>query len=191
MHRLAAGGDRRGPARRPLAPARGPAAGPCSPGDTGPPWDCCSHGNKFDGQPLVGCPEYDYGFWKNVATSGARNVYYLVPQAGGGFREHGTGATVSFHDVTNGRQGLFFFDTEDGRPPHDEDEDGVIDNFSEPITVSGAWQSAGYVFANAERIEFDNLSAATQIDVRAPGEPWVDLDGNPGYDPGESWFTLT
>jgi hypothetical protein len=165
-----------------------PPNGDCYPGSG--PGPATNHCNKRQGR-LVSDPEYDYEFWKNVATSGGRNVYFLVPDGAGEFLENGIGDALSFSEITNGRVGLFFFDTTDGLAPHDDDLDGAIDNLSPAIDVSGAWQSAGFVFLNTERLTLGNLTApAGPVAVHAPGEPYHDADGDRVRDPAEPWINL-
>lgn len=152
-------------------------------------WDCCTDGNKAQNVAHIHRQEYRYPFWKNVATSGARNVFYFVP-SGTRFRENNIGPELSFEQATNGRSGIFFFDTTDGRPPHDDDGDGELDNLSLPLTIQGSWESAGFVFLNAESITLGNLSAASAVPLYAPGEPFEDLDRDFRWDDDEPWFNL-
>jgi hypothetical protein len=159
-----------------------------------PPSD---HSNLMQRHDLVGCSEYDYAFWKNVALSRRRNVHYFaydVEQDDGRFRENGIGEAGTLQELTQGRTGLFFFDTRDGRAPHDDDADGVFDNLTPPATIAGGWWARGMVYANTQRLLGGDLSlppGATATTVRAPGEPFVDLDADRVWDgPAEPWINL-
>jgi hypothetical protein len=170
-----------------------PLGDDCDPGSTDP-LDCCDRSNLVQSQPLVVCPEYDYAFWKNAARSGRSNVHYYVPAGtAGAYLEQGAESDPqSFQAITDGRSGLFFFDTLDGRPPRDEDADGRPDNLvPAAIEVSGDWQSAGFIFLNADRLEVRGpLTPPQDHPLRAPGEPYLDGNGNRRHDPGEAWVNL-
>jgi hypothetical protein len=144
--------------------------------------------------PLVGCPEYTFEFWKALARSGSRDVYFLVPAGGSPeplFRRDGLGPARTFRDWTHGRAGLFFFDTVDGAPPDDT-------NLAPgEIVVAGDWESRGFVYLNAERLRIEEttcLSPSCEIELRTPPEPfvgeppslWADL----AWDDGASSFVL-
>ena len=175
-----------------LFPVRN-AVNPCVPGSASA-LGCCDRSNLFQHHPLVGCPEYDYDFWKTIARSGRSGVHYYVHTGAGLFKEGGVdeSAELTFHAITHGKTGLFFFDTEDQLAPHDDDNDGVPDNLIEaPIAVTGNWQSAGFVFLNADTFLINGpLTPPTDVELRAPGEPFLDEDANRLYDDGEAWINL-
>jgi hypothetical protein len=136
------------------------------------------------------CPSFPYASWKAIARSGGPNVHYYSYQGGGTFREHGTGQEGDFRDLTNGRTGIFFFDTEDGAPPLDTDDDGRYENLTPSIYVEGgSWSVRGFVFLNAE--SFSVRGAIGQlVELRPPGEPFQDEDSNGRFDAGEDWINL-
>lgn len=158
------------------------------------PWkvagaDCDDWSGVIAEHPLVSQPRYDYRFWKRLARSGGSDVHYYVPE-GGGFREQGVGPTLSFQEITHGANGLFFFDTVDGREPHDDDFDGSADNLSPVISVSGDWSARGFFFVNAERIAFSGLAPGTVQTMRAPREPYVDVDANGAFNSPDPWINF-
>jgi len=170
-------------------------SGTCNALNVTPTFPCCDRSNLSHNHPLVLCPEYDYRFWKNLAMSGRRDVHYYVPDGTGRFLENGVAPARSFEEATelstNG-SGLFFFDTADQRAPHDDDSDGTLDNLSQTITIDGStWQSAGFIYLNSTALTLNNLSAPpVAVTLRAPGEPFLDADGDRSYDPGEAWINL-
>ncbi|NIL99998.1 MAG: hypothetical protein GTN89_03380 [Acidobacteria bacterium] len=154
-----------------------------------PPGPCCDvYSHVFQDQLLVGCPYYDYDDWKAVATSGERGVHYFSWD-GTRFVEDGVGAAGTLQALTDGREGIFFFDTTDGLAPHDDDLNGAMDNLTPAITITGGWDFRGVLYANAVSFGFN---AATGVDrqIRAPGEPFLDADSDGAFDAGESFVNL-
>ena len=151
---------------------------------------CADGSNRYHRFEYVACPSYVYEVWKGVALSGLPDVHYF-PVVDGNYVDEQGASILSFEAATSGRQGLFFFDTRDGLPPHDDTGDGTIDNLGPGITVSGGWYASGFFFLNA------NLDAgltpcdpgACGATYRAPGEPFAD-DGNGTYDGTEPWINL-
>jgi hypothetical protein len=96
---------------------------------------------------------------------------------------------LSFEEITNGQQGIFFFDTQNGLPPTDADGNGVFDNLTEKINPDGPWSFTGFVFVNARRFEVIDVTGSP-TEIRAPGEPFLDEDANGRYDTGEHFVNL-
>jgi hypothetical protein len=154
---------------------------------SGETWTCCDHSGILQNQTLVGCPEYDYRFWKRLATSGVRGARYFVWVSGDEFSENGVGPTLSFSQIfatANGEPALYFFDTMDRRPPTDDTGDGTYDNLTPDIEVTGSWRARGFIYLNAENFRSDGLSHPPPLTTlyQAPGEPilesgdaWIDL----------------
>jgi len=148
------------------------------------------HSNMIQDLPLVGCPLYDYATWKRIANTGGADVFYYAWAGGTTFKENGTGTAREFRDITNGAEGLFFFDTRDGLPPDDPDGDGVFNNLTPPIKIDGvAWDFRGFLYLNAESFQLDQVTG-TATALHPPGELFLDADGNDVYDLGESWINL-
>ena len=158
-----------------------------------PPLDPSSdqdHSNLIHELPLVVCPVYDYRLWKGIALSGARDVHYYAYDAGTSeFKEHGKGTAFDFKTITHGQEGLYFFDTRDGLPPTDDDADGLFDNLTPGITVSGNWDFTGFVYLNALSLTPDGLTGPLR-QVSPPGEPFLDGDIDGEYDTGERFINL-
>lgn len=195
--RLAFGGEILGAANpdfQPYPPSL-PAAG-CDPNGAAPPyWSCCDRSNLTQRQISVGCAVYDYDFWKNVAASGGHDVHYYVPVAGSQdpvkFEENGVaGNPRTFQEITADREGLFFFDTKDGHAPHDDNGDGVPENLTPEIVVSGSWRSSGFVYVNTIRFKSEGVSSPATSTLQAPGEPYLDANGDRQFEPGEAWINL-
>ncbi|HXV77436.1 MAG TPA: PilX N-terminal domain-containing pilus assembly protein [Candidatus Polarisedimenticolaceae bacterium] len=148
------------------------------------------HSNLMQNLGVVMCPRYDYDLWKNIATSGGRNVrYFAYDSASGGFRENGTGNSETLQVLTDGQEGIFFFDTRDGHPPTDADADGVFDNLTPAMVLSGAWDFSGFLYVNATKFEVSDVSGQAR-EIRPPGEPYLDLNENGKYDAGERYVNL-
>lgn len=157
---------------------------------TDPPGAGSDHSNLFQQLPMVTCPNFDYPLWKSVATSGDRNVRYYRWVSGDQFRENGLGPPLSFRQITDGKQGFYFFDTRDGRPVRDDDGDGNFDNLTPPITVSGgSWSFRGLLYLNSEKFQLSDIQGAN-TQMEAPGEPFQDSDDDGKYDAGEAWINL-
>jgi len=177
--RAIAGGDLVGhaPGQQPYPAASPPAAG-------------SDHSNLFQQLPLATCPNFEYPLWKSVATSGDRNAHYYRWVTGDQFRENGLGPLQTFRQITDGQQGFYFFDTQDGRPARDDDGDRVFDNLTPAITISGGtWNFRGLLYVNVESFQLTGLTGAATT-MQAPAEPFQDLDGDGTFDPGEPWINL-
>jgi hypothetical protein len=159
-----------------------PAPGPC----------CDVYSHVFQDQPLAGCPAYDYEDWKGIASSGEKGVHYFSWETGVGFREDGQGAaSMSIRDLTHGKSGIFFFDTRDGLPPHDDDRDGRPDNLVQlDVRVTSNWDFSGVLYLNTESFGFNGAVGVDRA-VRAPGEPFLDNDQDGVFDPGEQHLNLS
>jgi len=146
--------------------------------------------NLLQRQPFVTCPRLDHETWRSIASSGERGVHFFT-WSGASFREDGIGPPRSMRDATSGRTGLFFFDTTDGRPPTDDDGDGVEDNLTPPVELDGNWMFRGVLFSNAQslRLAVDPVAASETI-VRPPGEPYQDSDLDGEFDAGEAHLDL-
>jgi len=156
-------------------------------------WDgvAASPGSPIDDsnvaqEQYVECPEYAYDVWKMVATSGGADVRYFAWASGDEFRENGRGVPRSFRDITDGEEGLFFFDTRDGLPPASDSS-----NLTPEIAIAGGtWSFRGLIYLNAASIQTSGI-AGVSADFVAPGEPYEDLNQNGRFDVGdESWIDL-
>jgi len=157
-----------------------PAPGPCC--------DAASH--LYQDQPMAACPSYDYADWKTVATSGEKGVHYFSWD-GSDFREDGIGAgTDSILSLTQGKTGIFFFDTEDGLSPRDDDADGVVDNLV-PLDIhpNSDWDFSGVLYMNVRSFRFEGATGP-DYPVRAPGEPYLDADQDAVFDVGEQHLDI-
>jgi hypothetical protein len=150
---------------------------------------CCDHSNLAHSLPLVPCPVYDYDIWKLVAISGERDVRYFVWSGGSRFRENGAGEERTFQEWTAGEEGVYFFETMDRLLPHDTDGDGLFDNLTPAITVSGDWHFRGLIYLNSFNFSIDHTPATLAV-LNAPGEPFQDADQDGIYDAGEAWINL-
>jgi len=148
-------------------------------------WDG-THSNYIQNLNDVGipveCPVLDYTMWKEIALQGGDNVHYFVwDGAEDWFKENGEGDAVRFRELTDGRTGLFFFDTTDGNPPA---ADGS--NLTPPIRLSsGSWGVRGLVYLNAEHFQVRDVTGRATI-FQAPGEPFQDKNKNGVWDWDES-----
>jgi hypothetical protein len=138
------------------------------------------------------CPSFDYGLWKTVATSGRRNTHYFQYDAGSGdFLQDGMGAPVTMDDATSGRTGLFFFDTTDARPPRDDNDDGRFDNLTPNMKVQASgWWTGGFIYFNGRVFQTTGLGNVPDRGMRAPGEPFYDLNSNLRYDSNEPFLKI-
>jgi hypothetical protein len=138
----------------------------------------------------VGCPSFPYEVWKDIARSGGLNVHYYVWDHDNYFKENGTGPSTEFRDITDNGTGLYFFDTRDGQPPHDNNNDGEFDNLTPQIKISGGtWGVRGMVYLNADVFQTHGVDGREAI-FAAPGEPFQDKNANDRWDPGEKWIDL-
>lgn len=154
------------------------------------PGYCCDHSGIAQGVPFVTCPDYDYRLWKLIATSGESDVRYFVWAGADDFRENGTGPVLDFQAATHGQEGLFFFDTRDSLPPVDLDGDGRLDNLTPGITVdTDGWHFRGVIYLNADRFRMDSVPAVSAA-LRAPGEPFQDVEQDAVYEEGDPYVNL-
>jgi hypothetical protein len=139
------------------------------------------------------CPLFRYQFWKNLARSGIPNLHYYAWDGGSSaYREGGTGPPVSFITATNGKNGLFFFDTTDGIAPHDDNGDGSAENLPPQIQISGgSYQVQGFIYLNANFRTTGNGSSPGTLEMPAPAEPWIDSNGSGLFDTGDYFLDLT
>ncbi len=152
--------------------------------------------NRMQSLPSVSCPDFDYEFWKSLALSGSPGVHYYAyvdTQAEvARFSENGVGPVRTFDALTGGRTGLHFFDTYDGRPPRDDSGDGVPDNLTDKVRVNLSWTSRGLIFLNAKNLEMlGGVAAGANVTFNAPGEPYLDVDGDVQYSTGDAHINLT
>lgn len=149
-----------------------------------------SHSNVFQHTPVVTCPDFDYETWKTVATSGGSDVHYFAWDNGDAFRENGFGPAQSIRDIIDGKEGLFFFDTKDGAPPTDADNDGEFENLTPPIAIAGGtWGFRGFIYLNAEHFQSRGATGRSAT-ITVPGEPFQDKDGDGVRGAGENWINL-
>ena len=149
-----------------------------------------NHSNLFQGVPTSPCDPFRYDLWKSIATSGERDVHHYVWRGGDRFAEDGAGFARSFREITDGAEGLLFFDTTDGRPPADSDGDGAPDNLTPPIDIDGGtWSVRGFVYVHARSLRAGDL-AGRPATLHAPGEPFQDRDRDGVHDGGEPWVNL-
>jgi hypothetical protein len=138
------------------------------------------------------CPVFDYEIWKAIATSGLRNINYFAYDGSSDFLLDGVGSSVAFDAATDDQVGLFFFDTTDSMPPRDDDNDGVFDNLTPHVTVNGgAWDTGGFIYLNSENFTTTGVGNVTDRPLRAPGEPYQDVNGNGRYDSDEPFLRIS
>jgi hypothetical protein len=155
-----------------------------------PASDVEDRSNLFQSFSGTACPELDHGLWRFVAASGRPDTRFFAWAGGATFRENGLGPARGFRDWVDGAEGLLFFDTADGLAPHDDDGDGIEDNLTPPISVSGGtWGYRGWVYVGTSEIVTGDF-AGRPVVINAPGEPFQDADANGRFDGGESWDDL-
>jgi hypothetical protein len=154
------------------------------------------HSNLYQGV-FVGCPEYDYGIWKQLASSGESNVrYFAFDEGSDQFKENGRGTEQRFEDWTDGEEGIYFFDTRDGRAPTDLNLDGSIDyindNLTPEIIVGAGWDFKGVIYLNAYNFAADPGTSGPAVAMLPPHEPFVDQNSNGIRDssPAENFLEL-
>ena len=168
---------------------------PFDPGTVGNDIDK-DHSNLFQLVDKDLCPNFDYQMWKNIALSGGRNIhYYSYDPSTQLFKEDGSGTPDSVENLTAATTGLFFFDTADGKAPHDDDSDGWYDNLASEAVISGkGWYSGGFIYLNTTNFETHGIGNPPKKNLIPPGEPWIDgsngqpLDGQ--YNDGETHLNL-
>jgi hypothetical protein len=135
----------------------------------------------------IGCPEYSYERWKKIAQSGGPGIRYFAWVDDDIYSEDGTGEPLTFREITNNQSGLYFFDTRDGNRPSYSD-----DNLTPDIhLVGGDWSFRGFLFLNTELFQAEGGVTGRTIQFQAPGEPFVDENGNGGYDSGEPYINIS
>lgn len=135
-------------------------------------------------------PAWRYALWKQIARSGRASTRYFVWRDGDTFSEDGRGPARRFREIVDGGTGVFFFDTTDRQPPEDRDGDGEIDNLTPPIAiVGGGWSFRGVLYVHAKTFGWAGV-AGRPWTIRAPGEPFADVDRDGVHDPGEAWVNL-
>jgi hypothetical protein len=165
-----------------------PYVPPPDPDDTVP----ADHSNLFQNLPLGAAANFNYDLWKQIATSKRRGLHYYVWVDGSSFSENGTGPEKTFVEITDGQEGVFFFDTRDRKAPEDGDGDGRYDNLTPPIIVNGGtWGTRGLIYLNCERIQVKNVTGRPAT-FNAPGEVFQDKNPDGHFDPAvENWLNLT
>jgi hypothetical protein len=147
--------------------------------------------NKFQSFGGVGCPDFDYQMWKDIARlGGASDVHYYTWDNGTEFRD-GNGPATDFRALTNRwtNGGLFFFDTQDKLAPHDPDANGVAVNLTPEMKISANWGVKGFMYVNTVNWTSQG-SPGVPIDMHFPGEPFRDANENGRYDAGEDFVNL-
>jgi hypothetical protein len=137
----------------------------------------------------VGCPDFEYDTWKQIAQSGGSDVHYYAWDNGQDYRENGVGAATDWKVLTDGKQGLFFFDTTDGIAPHDPDANGVAANLTPEMSISANYGVQGFVYANTSNWTSQG-TPGRPITMHWPNEPYRDANQNGRYDAGEDWVNL-
>ena len=146
--------------------------------------------NKFQNYPNVPCPDYDYETWKSIAKSGGSDVHYYAWAGGTNFSENGTGTATPFEALTDGKTGLFFFDTTDGLAPHDFDASNVASNVTPVIRIQGPdYGTRGFLYVNARKWRVDG-SPGKPAEFTFPGEPFRDKNEDGVKDADEEWVNL-
>jgi hypothetical protein len=146
--------------------------------------------NKFQNYPNVPCPQFDYTTWKSIARSGGSDVHYYAYNGSSEFKESGSGASGSLENLTNGKTGLFFFDTTDGLPPHDFDAGNVAGNLTPDISISlGGYGVQGFLYVNARSWGVAG-SPGRPATFTFPGEPFRDSNENGIRESTEPYINL-
>src|SRR5262249_28689836 len=117
------------------------------------------------------------------------DTHYYSWDNGIQYRENGVGTPTDWTALTDGKQGLFFFDTTDGIAPHDPDANGVAANLTPEMQVSANYGVQGFMYANAQ-LWTATGNAGGPATLPSPGEPFRDANENGKYDPGEDWVNL-
>src|SRR5262245_12190325 len=98
------------------------------------------------------CPSYEYAVFKALPQDGAHNCYYYASDGPGTstFKLNGSGASVDVVGASNGKTGLFFFDTATNSAPVDADANGTYDNLTGDVTINGGgYTTGGLVYLNS------------------------------------------
>jgi hypothetical protein len=149
------------------------------------------HSNLFQQVAGVTCGQFNYAQLKSAAGSGEEAARYFAYDSGSGlFKEWGVGTARSLRDWTHGAEGLFFFDTKDGRKPNAFGPGHGSTNLTPPINISGTdWNFSGLLYVNAESIGFSGVNGVNRV-VIPPGEPFDDANMNGIRDTGEAYVNL-
>ena len=147
--------------------------------------------NRFQNWPGgVGCPMFDYDTWKTIAQSGGSDVHFYAWDNGTQFRENSVGTATDFQTLTNGKTGLFFFDTADGIAPHDFDAFKVASNLTPQVDISAnGYNVRGFLYLNANNFSVSGTPGAP-VPITMPGEPFQDTNMNGVKDGGEGYINL-
>lgn len=133
------------------------------------------HSNLFQNT-VVNCPTFDYALWKQIAQSGLKNNYYYKWVSGTNYSLDGTGTSTDIRTVTNGRTGIFFFDTQDSLAPN-----VAGTNLTPAMNLSGGtWGVAGFIYFNTANFSTTGLGGVNATFV-PPGEP-SDASGFVNFD---------
>ena len=128
-------------------------------------------------------PNIEYAFWKQIATSADNidSVTYLR-WISGNIYEDAAGTQKSFLnwvDVSAGaKAGFYFFDTMDQTEPTDTNGDGVADNLTPAIKISGVGgsQMQGFIYINTVKWDASGGGSGGPTGWYAtPGEPYKDI----------------
>ena len=147
--------------------------------------------NKFQNYPNVPCPDFNYETWKSIARSGGSDVHYFAwAPDGSGFTEDGTMPGRPVQDLTDGKTGLYFFDTNDGLAPHGFDAGNVAANLTPEVNISsGGYGFRGLLYVNTNMWRASG-SPGRPAFFTLPGEPFRDMNENGIRDPGEDYIHL-
>jgi Tfp pilus assembly protein PilX len=161
-----------------------------TPGDP-QPWHSASPGSTTDDlsnlfqNTVINCPTFDYALWKSIAQSGNKNnFYYTYDTATTNFKLDGTGTAVTMEAATNGRTGIFFFDTYDGTAPYGLYTDTYpTTNLTPAVDMSNGWAGAqGFIYMNSKQWASTGAGGSgTLRTIIPPGEPgdgsgWVNIN---------------
>lgn len=135
-----------------------------------------SHSNIFQNT-VINCPAFDYSLWKSIAQGGNRGNYYYTWSSADQFKLDGTGPAESFMQATDGKSGIFFFDTRDAQPPRGLYSDAwPTTNLTPGISISSAepWDGlVGFAFLNSATFQTTGAgSIGVPRTVFPPGEPF-------------------
>jgi len=123
------------------------------------------HSNVFQNT-VVNCPTFDYALWKQIAQSGLKNNYYYKWLSADNYSLDGTGASATFRSITDGKAGIFFFDTQDGLAPN-----VAGTNLTPANSLSGGtWGTSGFLYVNVADFGTTGLGGRTTT-YFPPGEP--------------------
>jgi hypothetical protein len=96
---------------------------------------------------------------------------------------------TDFDTITDGKTGLFFFDTMDRLAPHDPDAAGVAANLTPLMRVSAGYGVRGFLYSNAV-LWTSQGTPGRSVTMHWPGEPFRDSNQNGSYDVGEEFVNL-